>query len=121
MSDDGADECLLSFLDDEPEVKTDQANSPSKRRKLEKETEEVVKEDVRTSDGDDDGCKDSSVTWARRLATAFQEARQARGKQLRPLVVHSMCTGMCTHHFALQVRVMRRGVGGCQDCSKTHE
>eukprot|EP00971_Amphidinium_carterae_P306639 6093763-Amphidinium_carterae.1 len=44
----------------------------------------------------------SSTTWAQRLHAAFLEARQARGVQKTPLLVGSTCTGMGTHHMALQ-------------------
>ena len=46
----------------------------------------------------------NSTTWNARLERAFAETRLARGKQKRTLEVHSVCTGMATHHYALQAR-----------------
>eukprot|EP00971_Amphidinium_carterae_P325616 6455974-Amphidinium_carterae.1 len=44
----------------------------------------------------------TSVSWARRLKTAFSEHLQARGKQLRPVACASSCSGLASDTVALE-------------------
>ena len=44
----------------------------------------------------------SSTTWASRLRCCFNEARQSRGRQLRPLQTASSCSGLATEVRAME-------------------
>ena len=50
----------------------------------------------------------SSTSWATCLREVLQEARSSRGKQLRPAVLQSHCSGLGTHKMAVEETTDRR-------------
>eukprot|EP00971_Amphidinium_carterae_P348874 6490716-Amphidinium_carterae.3 len=44
----------------------------------------------------------SSIAWAEHLREAFSHLKLPRGRQTRPLLLASHCSGMGTHNVALK-------------------
>eukprot|EP00971_Amphidinium_carterae_P114623 2270909-Amphidinium_carterae.1 len=67
-----------------------------------KRCREITSDDTRACKASKSPEVSSSTTWAKRLHAALLEARQSRGLQNAPVLVGSVCSGMGTHHMALQ-------------------
>eukprot|EP00971_Amphidinium_carterae_P011340 223352-Amphidinium_carterae.2 len=94
---------LLSLWDEdhEEETKATSASANAPKRCASPTVVPACKR-MKTQRENDIDIEDHRPVWARVLHKHFVEQFSAKGGQLRALKLQSLCSGMCTEHYALE-------------------